>query len=172
MAVKARRQEIDAGLNINSMMDMMTIILVFLLKSYSASDISIAPSAALTLPSSEAQKAPELAVNLVISRDQILVDGVPVLTLQERQEDDGTTLRVLPEDALRGQLIPKLYDVLDDKAAAAVALGDQIEQGDFSGRLLLQVDRSLHFGVLREVMYTAGQARFGEFEFVVYSNAG
>jgi biopolymer transport protein ExbD len=47
---KARRQEVDTSLNINSMMDMMTIILVFLLKSYSASDVSVAPSDDLTLP--------------------------------------------------------------------------------------------------------------------------
>ena len=40
---KARRPSEPAGLNITSMMDMMTIILVFLLKSYSTQDISICP---------------------------------------------------------------------------------------------------------------------------------
>ena len=42
---KLRRQSDDAGLNITSMMDMMTIILVFLLKSYSTDDVSVAPHA-------------------------------------------------------------------------------------------------------------------------------
>jgi len=38
----------------------------------------------------------------------------------------------------------------------------------FKGRLLLQCDREIPFSLLREVMYTAGQAQFGEFKFVVY----
>ena len=51
MALKqARRPTNDGGLNITSMMDMMTIILVFLLKSYSTQDISVAPSEDLELP--------------------------------------------------------------------------------------------------------------------------
>ncbi|MEL6347959.1 MAG: biopolymer transporter ExbD, partial [Myxococcota bacterium] len=81
MPKKARRQNVDADLNINSMMDMMTIILVFLLKSYSTSDVSIAPSDDLQLPTSSAKKAPELAVNMVVTKNQLVVDGVPVLNL-------------------------------------------------------------------------------------------
>ena len=46
-------------LSINSMMDIMVIILVFLLKSYSTEDITVAASADLTLPTSSASKAPE-----------------------------------------------------------------------------------------------------------------
>ena len=60
---KARRSKPDAGLNITSMMDMMTIILVFLLKSYSTQDISVAPSEDLELPVSTVKKAPEMAQN-------------------------------------------------------------------------------------------------------------
>ena len=76
---KSRRQEADGGLNITSMMDMMTIILVFLLKSYSAEDISVAPSEDLVIPVSSAQKVPKLAVNVVVSRKDIVVDGECVL---------------------------------------------------------------------------------------------
>ena len=55
---KARRPSEPAGLNITSMMDMMTIILVFLLKSYSTQDISIAPSEDLELPVSTVRRHP------------------------------------------------------------------------------------------------------------------
>ena len=173
MALRTGRRPVaDVDLNINSMMDMMTIILVFLLKSYSASDISISPSEVLTLPSSEAIQIPQVAVNLVIAKDMLTVDGVPLIALTELVTEDGTILWVIPEEAIRGQLITALYDVLSEKAATAIAMGEQLEGGEFTGRLLLQLDRDLHYGVLREVMYTAGQARFGKFEFVVYSNAG
>ena len=172
MAVKARRHTVDASLNINSMMDMMTIILVFLLKSYSTSDISVAPSDDLQLPTSSSQKAPELAVNLVVASNQIVVDGVPVLNLDKTpdEENPGQNLTTVPEDEKRGQVITKLYDRLLEKAESSKALGERSgsTEHEFKGRILMQVDRNMPFAVVREVMYTAGQAQFGEFRFVVY----
>ena len=56
----------------------MTIILVFLLKSYSTEDIQIAPSDNLPLPVSSSKKPPELAVNAVVSKVAITVEGVEV----------------------------------------------------------------------------------------------
>lgn len=169
---KARRPAQGDELNITSMMDMMTIILVFLLKSYSTSDISVAPSDQLQLPSSTTQKAPELAVNLVVARNQIVVDGVPVLSLTTvpDEENPGQPMVAVPEDEKRGQVVTKLYDRLLEKAEAAKTLAEQsgTEDHAFKGRILIQCDKELPFGVLREVMYTAGQAQFGEFKFVVY----
>lgn len=168
---KGRRQKVDTSLNINSMMDMMTIILVFLLKSYSASDVSVAPSDDLTLPFSSAQKAPEIAVNLVVEQNRILVDGAPVVSLEMRtDEKTGKSAPAIPEGDMQGQTIGDLYEVLYEKAEQADALGKRSNNEDlaFKGRILLQVDKEMPYSVLRSVMYTAGQAKFGEFKFVVY----
>ena len=96
------------------MMDMMTIILVFLLKSYSTQDISIAPSEDLELPVSTVQKAPEMAVNVVVSKKNIVVDGVPVLSLEKAPDPDnpGQSKLQIPEDQKNGQLIDALLDEL------------------------------------------------------------
>ena len=47
------------SLNITSMMDMFTIILVFLLKTFGSSSVNIQVSGDLNLPKSSSQKAPE-----------------------------------------------------------------------------------------------------------------
>ncbi len=169
---KARRRAVDASLNINSMMDMMTIILVFLLKSYSTSDISVAPSDTLTLPVSSSDKRPEISVNLVVAKDWISVDGkaiVALTTVPDDQDPTGERIAV-PEDALRGPLIPELRDELEEKADALQATADRVGRPDqgFKGRVTLQADKELPYEVLRQVMYTAGQAKYGEFRFVVY----
>ena len=166
MAKKARRAEVDSDLNINSMMDMMTIILVFLLKSYGNEDIQVAPSEDLRLPSSSAIQAPEVAVNVVVSRSQIVVDGEPVLDLAL---EEGVP--VVPEDAMRGNLISQLQEVLEEKADDAKAIAERSPDHPFEGRLLLQCDRSTPFSLVRSVMYTAGQAHFGQFKFVVYKTS-
>ena len=60
---KPRRGTVTDELNITSMMDMFTIILVFLLKSYSTEDSSVASSGDLELPISTTMVKPKLAVN-------------------------------------------------------------------------------------------------------------
>jgi len=173
MALKQARRPIkEAGLNITSMMDMMTIILVFLLKSYSTSDVSVAPSEDLELPVSTVQKQIEIAVNRVVSKKNIVVDGVPVLSLEKVPDEDnpGQSKLQVPEDQRNGQLIEALLDELSKKADTAKNIGQQSgsDEHAFKGRLLIQCDKKLPFEVLRQVMYTAGQAQFSEFKFVVY----
>lgn len=172
---KASRKEQEGGLTITSMMDMMTIILVFLLKSYSTDDISVAASDDLVLPVSSTLVKPQLAVNLVVTKSLVVVDGVEVLKLTEiaDEENPGDMTVAVPEDEKKGQLITRLYDRLLEKAEDAKQLAEMTgsEDHEFKGRILLQCDKDLPFSVIREVMYTAGQAQFSEFRFVVYSDA-
>lgn len=161
-------------LNITSMMDMMTIILVFLLKSYGQDDIAVAPSEDLQLPISTSNKTPKLAVNVVVSQRDVLVDGEAVLLLEEQTGDDGIPFMAIPDSEKRGALITKLHEKLEVKAEAAKALGDRTnaEEFDFQGEVLLQCDKRLTFEVIREVMFTAGQAQFANFRFIVIKGAG
>jgi len=173
MALKKAKRDADAGgLSITSMMDMMTIILVFLLKSYSTDDISVAASDDLVLPVSTTMVKPSLAVNLVVTRSLVVVDGVEVLRLTEEadEENPGEMLVAVPDDEKKGQLITRLYDRLLEKAEDSKQLAEMTasEEHEFKGRILMQCDKNLPFSVIREVMYTAGQAQFSEFRFVVY----
>jgi biopolymer transport protein ExbD len=155
-----KHREVDeASLNITSLMDIMTIILVFLLKSYSTEDIQIAPSDDLRLPNSSASKPPSLAVNTVVSKIAIIVDGVKIVDVS-----DGA----VGDEFKRGTLIAPLFDILKEKADEAKALAERNPANKFQGRLLLQCDREVPFSLVREVMYTAGQSQFAEFKFVVY----
>ncbi|MGC6491439.1 MAG: ExbD/TolR family protein [Myxococcota bacterium] len=171
----SRRGSGSEELNITSMMDMMTIILVFLLKSYSTEDIGVAPSDDLQLPVSSALKAPKLAVNVVISQRDLLVDGEPVLTLEERiDEASGNPYVAIPEADMRGPLISKLHERLTQKADTSKRQGESAgdDTFDFQGEVLLQCDKRLPFNVIRQVMFTAGQAQFGKFRFVVIKGSG
>jgi biopolymer transport protein ExbD len=160
---KKRPEEPEAELNITSLMDIMTIILVFLLKSYSTEEITVTPSEDLSLPNSSARLKPELAVNAVVTKSAITVDGVDVVAVSGGAVDPGQK---------RGTLISPLFDRLKDLADREKANAERPGYSPFTGRLLLQIDRDIPFGLVREVMYTAGQAQFGEFKFVVYGKEG
>jgi hypothetical protein len=157
------------------MMDMMTIILVFLLKSYSTEDISVAASDDLKIPVSTSVKPTKLAVNVIVSRVDITVDGEWVLDLEQSvDEDTSEEVIQVPDDEKRGQLITKLFDRLLEKAETAKDLGVRTGNNDFEfkGEVLLQCDKRLPFNVVRQVMFTAGQAQFGNFRFVVVKGSG
>ena len=162
---KRRAHNLDTDLNITSLMDIMTIILVFLLKSYSTDDIAVAPSENLLLPVSSSKKPPTLAVNTVISKVAITVDGKEVVKVVGNQVQDQDK---------RGATIIPLLDVLKasaDESKANASSGNEKDEG-FTGRILLQCDRDIPYTLVKEVMYTAGQAKFHEFKFVVYQGAG
>lgn len=171
---KLRRQQEDGALNITSMMDMMTIILVFLLKSYSTDDVSVAPSKDLQVPISSSEKPPKLAVNVVVSQREIVVDGKQVVVLGTEQDANGMDVTTVPTDEKRGQLISALYEELLEKAETAkdLAMRTGRAEFEFKGEILLQCDKRLPFSVIREVMFTAGQAQFGNFRFVVIKGSG
>jgi len=171
---KGRRQGEDGSLSITSMMDIMTIILVFLLKSYGTDDVSVAPSKDLQIPVSTAEKPIKLAVNVVISQVAIIVDGEHVLQMERRQDEQGIEVTGVPDGEKRGQLISLLYERLLEKAETAkdLAMRTGSDEFEFKGEILLQCDKRLPFSVIREVMFTAGQAQFGNFRFVVVKGSG
>src|SRR5512145_1674962 len=80
---KARALEGEVSeLNITAMMDMMTIILVFLLKSYQASTINVTMTADLTVPVSSTQLTPQDNIGLSISMKEVLVGERRVVEIQ------------------------------------------------------------------------------------------
>ena len=160
------------------MMDMMTIILVFLLKSYQTDDVSVAPFRRPPDPAVQRRRrrrssrstwwSPGRTSSSTASGSSI-VDAAASPTRRARRSSP------IPADEKRGQLVSKLYDVLLEKAETAKDLGARVPDRtsfDFKGEILLQVDKRMPFSVVREVMFTAGQAQFGNFRFVVIKGGG
>jgi hypothetical protein len=105
-------------------------------------------------------------LSVVVSKTEITVDGRPVLQLVR----EYGRLQV-PGSELKGLLISRLGDELERHAEMQKAIGQMlgIEGVGFDGRVLLSLDEELPFEVVRQVMYTAGQAQFGEFIFVGFN---
>jgi hypothetical protein len=144
-----------------------------------AAGLAIAQGAALlNLPESTAEDAPVLACHVVIQQDRVVVDGVQVLSLSTELGEDGESMLVVPDDEKRGMMITALYDRLREKyeheqlgAEARETLAVLTQRRDVArqGELLLSIDKDTPFAVVREVLYTAGQAQFGTFLFVTHN---
>ncbi len=138
---------------LTSVVDIMTIVLVFLLMSTTGDGVQVEPSADLELPISSAETALRVSVTIVATRRELLVDGQSLLTFD--LDDEGTPS--VPESALFHGKVLALSDKLEARLSA----------GSAPGQVLLQCDRRLPYDVIRDIMFTAGQAGFGDFRLVV-----
>ncbi len=141
-------------LNLTSMMDMFTIILVFLLKTYSTDGMLIQPSEYLTLPTSTIEKSPEVALDLVISKEWIMVNHEPVVTVSE----------VL---AFEGLIVQSLKEKLEVYAREAKRM-EELYGTKFSGKVTIQGDKEIPYQLLVKVMATCGKSDYPNMRLVVY----
>src|SRR4029078_688305 len=74
-ARKLAEPEVIKDLNITPMMDMMTIILVFLLKSVASPTSPITCDQNLQVPKSFTELKPKLAVTVTVTKKVLLVEG-------------------------------------------------------------------------------------------------
>src|SRR5882724_11601203 len=69
-------------LNLTAMMDMMTIILDFMLKSYASSSTQVNASVDLMLPPSNTQLPPIDAVTITITKKAVLIDNKAIVEVR------------------------------------------------------------------------------------------
>lgn len=111
-----------------------------------------------SLPRVHAEAHLEVTVSLVVHQSYLAVDGVKVLDLE-----GGTVY----EEYRRGMMITPLYDVLVEKAYNAKALAARSPNNPFLGEINLLMDATTPMTLVLQILYTAGQAQFGDFRFVV-----
>jgi biopolymer transport protein ExbD len=128
-----RRRPSLLVLNITSMLDMFTILIIFLLKSYSAEGIILTIPADLHLPQSTTQSAPEPGLVVEVSRNALVVDG-----------------RKLDVDLEAVQNSEKL--IIDNLYEHLMAKARQYEE-------IYELNPNAEFTV-KKILYTCGQAGF------------
>ncbi len=145
------KQNSTFALNITSMTDMFTLILVFLLQNFSTSSVEINPVNGLKLPVSNSFKNPVDILQISVSLDEIRVKDKVVARVQNRQIASAD---VDPQDS---NFIQPLFKELQERAKDPKS---QKSDGQDNGQLLLQADQNLPYQTLRKVMYTASMAGF------------
>jgi biopolymer transport protein ExbD len=167
-----REPEIDF-LNITAMLDLMTIILVFMLKSMASSSASIPQSKDLTLPASVmTTEASQEGVVIVISKSQILVgdDPNPIVRLPSREQlaqsgVDARYKRSGPNDLFIVPLANALTHARDTDKAIRKAKG----LDPSSSEAIVVADATTPYRLLIEVLFTLGQSEFGKYHLMVLS---
>ncbi len=150
------------GLNIYPMMDMMTILLVFMVMQFaSSSAAAITQSDELLIPYSTSRVEMGESVPIQISRRAIVVDGKEVVPLRNGQVDPSHKQGGGP-----GFLITPLFREMGRIKDLKKLIAAQNPRRPFLGDVQIIADERTPFRTIAEVIYTLGQTEFKNIRFV------
>ncbi len=162
---KKRSKKLNLDIDITSLMDIITILAVFLLKNFDAAGIELSIPKDITVPDSQSSTTPRKAVKIHMNKElKLWVDDAYVadLSIKGRPNFDRDGRRIIP---LYNELVQKKESLsVLQKSAKGVS--------EFSGIINLMMDKSLPYEYIRRIMYTSTEAGFKEFKFIVISKEG
>jgi len=138
------------ALNLNSMMDMLSILLVFLLANSSAEEQDFVIAKNLALPKSNSTLGFTKAVQVKLSKRELTVEDTFVAKVSGN--------RVVGVDIDGGKIVP-LYNMLQRYRA--------LSKDDDKTTVVFQADKDFPFEILNQVMRTAAMAGYPNFRFAI-----
>jgi len=160
-ARKLAEPEVVKDLNITPMMDMMTIILVFLLKTFSSSSSTITFDQNLKVPSSTTQLKPKEAISVTVTKKVILVEGDGIAPIAGGRVDPA-----VKRDGENGYYITPLVDILEKHARKEKKVAE-LTGIPWEAQLMLVADQTTPYRLLTEVLYSCGQAGYANYRLLV-----
>lgn len=157
LVLKQQKKFTPPALQITSMMDMFTIIVFFLLFSYSEVPDEFDLGKGLELPTSNVQINYKNSVSLFISTKDVRVDDTVISSITNKVVDQ------LDPGALEQSILFKqLSDIKAEKATAAMISGETEVP-----HVLVFCDQKIPFKTLNLIIKTAGLAGFTNFQLAV-----
>ena len=178
-----RRKHAESELPLTSMMDILVIILVFLLKSYTTSTNSLTTIAGIQIPISSSQDIPGDTLQVIVTPEGLTFENERIMDFVMTASAAGTSEATyafkntdIDEEGLR--VIP-LFDALTKAREIAELLRAKSHARDadgqplpFEGTLAIQADKRVRYETIRKIMYTAAAAGYKTFRFLAMSREG
>lgn len=145
---KGRRVKETMDLDITSLLDVLVILLVFLLKSYNASNLKLNLVKNLVVPNSEARKLGDHAIIIQVDSDKkLFINKRQIGSINSYGEHE--------------QLLSELKLMRE---------GSKTEIEKKAKMINLVFDQTLPYKVVKSVMHTSAMAGYTEFKFIVQGN--
>jgi biopolymer transport protein TolR len=150
MAQHHLRHRADAELNLIPLIDILSVMVAFLLV-YSTEVEVIQNSKGIEIPQSIAEQAPHTSVVVMVTKDDLFVQGEHIASVAEVRATPGTIVGPL-RDALKRPLL----------------IGQDNAQRDLAQReITIMADKALPYEVLKKVMATCTDADYGRISLAV-----
>jgi biopolymer transport protein ExbD len=144
---------------LTSLVDVLSVLLIYLLQSFSTEGEIITTTKDMILPESSAQKKPELNVTITVNNHSILAESKLVANVDE----------VISSDDI---VIPQLFEWLKQRREMTEKIAMYSSKAKFTGNVTIVGDKRIHFSLLKKIMYTCGQQGYNNFALAVRKKGG
>ena len=149
----------STGLIITSLIDFFSIVVIYLMKSYSAEGSILTNSDNLILPNSYSTIKPkEIHVQIAATSDMVLVDNNPVVPTED--------IRKIPQEN-PNPIIPQIEQALKATKKQEEDMVKLGEINEMEGTATIQIDKNVEFDVLYKIMNTCASAGYLKMNFAV-----
>lgn len=165
------KRNVVATLTLTAMVDMFTVLVVFLLQNYKTTDTVLYIPQTVQLPKASSTKELKPAHIITISPQEVILDNQTIVSFTEVKEQKDWMIKSLyarVQEALK-------QDDIDYKAGIGnqlrnVVAGSKANQAvaeESRRKVTVQADKGIDFLTIKKVMYTATEAGVIEINFAV-----
>lgn len=160
----AGRKGVAAGLNLTAMVDMFTVIVIFLLQSFSANGEIMFIQKEVTMPTAEqVEELTERGPVVTLYDDVILLEGKEVVK--------GVDLD--PAEQSIPTMVEKLNGIREREEKISAAMGKPRDPSQpFDGSIIVQADENVDFMLVRKVIASMNEAGWAKVKFAVKGESG
>lgn len=151
---RAKRNK-AGGLNLTSLMDVFTILVLYLLVNQSAVEV-VEPPKEIKLPDSVVEAKPRTTVMMMVSEEVVMIQGEPVVTIAELLENKGENV-----DAIREALLKLRENVI----------GLNTETIAKSNEVTIMAHRTVPYKILKTLMSSCTSAGYTKISLAVNQKA-
>jgi len=141
-------------------MDILTVLVLFLLKSFVIEGEAVTPVPGVALPESSSKTPPAASIVIAIFHDSVMLNGEEVATVSKS---------VATGDLLITPLAKRL-DATREQATEIARLRGSKDDA-FDGKVSIQGDRDINFAILQRVMYTCSASGYDHISLAVIGNS-
>ena len=157
---KKQKESGEVALQITSMADIFTIILVFLLKGVASDTIQINPSNGMQLPSgAHTAELNEPALQVELSKAGVSVEKEFIVALDN--------FRVPASIVGQGGIIPALNDRLSKERERQKIIAEANDTVKIDPRAIILSDQNIPFATLKPILRTLSAQGYSEIKFAV-----
>lgn len=169
--MKTGKRSAVATLNMTAMVDMFTVLCVFLLQNYATTNQVLPMPEKVDLPSAHEVKELKPSNVVVVSPDGIVLNNIKVAEFRSVKEQEDWIIKALQEtlqksiqdgEAKKQSLGSQLRDAVNE----AKQVPKNAEPDEFR-KLTIQADRNVDFLTIKKVMFTVTEAGIQEINFAV-----
>lgn len=189
MARTSRKRRRARGLSeaampsLNSLMDVVTIILVYFVKTFAVSPITV-QDPSVQLPISTARETPEEAIVVMITGDKrretnSVGDSVLVADMPTISVDDDLILHLkpnfeIPKGELEGQFVIKTLKkrLLEVRKLQGVTAELTSSKEEPDSKIVFVVDRHVPYSTLSKALVSSSEAGYADFKFAIVKREG